>query len=324
MNDNLSALRDPTDGSLLVEAGDCLRSSSGIYEYQVVGSIPRFVSTDNYAADFGKQWNAFKNTQLDSFTGIPVSEERLARCMNGHLDFVRQKRVLEAGSGAGRFSEVLLSYGAILHSFDYSSAVEANRDNNGHSNDFLLVQADVRSMPFQKEAYDYVICLGVVQHTPNPEETIRHLWKMVRPGGYLVMDHYIFKWKKKLPPPIGGAQEFYRLFILLLPAKRRMQTVKRIVDFFFPMHWSLRNSRMGRRILSRVSPVCFYYDEFGLSDKNTLYQWALLDTHDGTTDVFIHLRTAAQISSSLSELGATEIVFREAGNGVEAFCKKPI
>ena len=324
MNDDYSGLRDPSDGGPLVEAVSHLRSKSGAHEYPVVGSIPRFVSADNYAADFGKQWNAFKKTQLDSYTGIKASEERLSRCMNGHLQEVRDKRVLEAGSGAGRFSEVLLAHGALLHSFDYSSAVEANRDNNGHSRNFLLVQADVRAMPFGKGEYDYVVCLGMVQHTPDPEETIGHLWERVRPGGFLVLDHYIFKWTKMLPPPIGGAQEFYRRLMLLLPAKHRLRTVTRIVDFFFPLHWRVRNSRMGRRLLSRISPVCFYYNEFGLTDRKTLYEWALLDTHDGTTDVYRHLRTAAQISSCLSKLGATEMKVQEAGNGVEAFCRKPL
>jgi 2-polyprenyl-3-methyl-5-hydroxy-6-metoxy-1,4-benzoquinol methylase len=324
MNEDFSGLRDPFDGEPLIAGEGHLRSKSGLREYPVVGSIPRFVSVDNYAADFGRQWNTFRRTQLDSYTGIKTSEQRLSRCMNGHLQQVRNKRVLEAGSGAGRFSEVLLAHSAVLDSFDYSTAVEANRDNNGHSGNFLLVQADARSMPFKKGEYDYVVCLGVLQHTPNPEETIGHLWDMVRPGGYLVIDHYIFTWKKMLPPPLGSAQPIYRRLMLLLPANHRLRAVTRIVDFFFPLHWQVRNSRIGRWLLSRVSPVCFYYDEFGLTNRTTLYEWALLDTHDSTTDVYRHLRTTAQISSCLSKLGATEIIVREAGNGVEALCRKPL
>lgn len=322
MNDNTRALRDPTDGSILVQEGEALRSQSG-KTYPIVNSIPRFVPKDNYAQDFGKQWNAFRKTQLDSYTGVPASRERLARCLNGHITRLKGKLVLEAGSGAGRFTEILLAEGATVHSFDYSEAVEANRDNNGASPNLALVQADVRHIPFEKGAYDYVVCLGMVQHTPDPEATIRHLWDMVRPGGYLVLDHYIFKWKKLFPPPIGGAQELYRHLILRLPAKRRLQVTNRIVDFFFPLHWRLRHSPMGKRFLSRISPVCFHYNKFGLTDRQIVYEWALLDTHDGTTDVYRHLRTARQISTCLGNLGATEMTVREAGNGVEAFCRKP-
>jgi SAM-dependent methyltransferase len=323
MNDDISVLRDPADGSLLVKEGASLRSESG-KTYPVVHSIPRFVPEDNYAKDFGKQWNAFRKTQLDSYTGVPASRERLSRCLNGHVTRLRGRLVLEAGSGAGRFTEILLAQGAIVHSFDYSEAVEANAENNGSSPHLTLVQADVRQMPFEKGAYDYVVCLGMVQHTPDPEATIGHLWDMVRPGGYLVLDHYIFKWKKRFPPPIGGAQEVYRRLMLLLPAERRLKVITGIVDFFFPLHWRLRDSMMGRRFLSRISPVCFHYNKFGLTDKRMVYEWALLDTHDGTTDVYRHLRTARQISSCLAMLGATEIEVREAGNGVEAFCRKPL
>ena len=78
--------------------------------------------------------------------------------------------VLEVGSGAGRFTEILLKHGAIVHSIDYSNAVDANAINNGHHENLTLVQADIRRIPFPKAIYDYVVCLGVIQHTPNSEE----------------------------------------------------------------------------------------------------------------------------------------------------------
>ena len=323
MNKNYSMLRDPYNAdNLTMEAGFLKCEASGKC-YSVIGSIPRFVDGGNYAEDFGKQWNIYRKTQLDSYTGTNASYERLSRCMNGHLGHVKEKSVLEAGSGAGRFTEVLLHHGAIVHSFDYSTAVEANRDNNGDSDRLTLVQADVRRMPFEKASYDYVICLGMVQHTPNPEETISCLWQMVRPGGYLVLDHYLFKWRKKFPPPIGGAQEIYRHLMLALPRRLRLGLITKIVDFFFPLHWKFKNSLTARRILSWVSPVCFHYGEFGLLDRIIIYEWALLDTHDGTTDFYRHLRTVKQISEYLTNLGAADLVVREGGNGVEAFCKKP-
>ncbi len=128
--------------------------------------------------------------QLDSYCGVAVSESRLGRCMLGELQSIEGKRVLEAGSGAGRFTEVLLKHGAYVHSFDYSNAVDANASNNGGNQRLTLVQADIRRMPFARSTYDYVVCLGVLQHTPSPEESIKCLWAMVKPGGALVIDHY--------------------------------------------------------------------------------------------------------------------------------------
>ena len=112
--------------------------------------------------------------------------------MGFHPSLLKDKLILEAGSGAGRFTEILLKYKSVVHSFDFSTAVEANAINNKDEN-LILVQADIRKIPFQKKFYDFVICLGVLQHTPNPEESIRSLWNMLKPGGKLIIDHYLFK-----------------------------------------------------------------------------------------------------------------------------------
>jgi SAM-dependent methyltransferase len=290
---------------------------------EVVNGIPRFVPPDNYARDFGQQWNLFPTTQLDSVSGLSLSEERLSRCLRGELSGLAGKLVLEAGSGAGRFTEILLKHGAIVHSFDYSNAVEANALNNGSHENLTLAQADIREMPFEKTRYDYVICLGVLQHTPSPEESIGKLWEMVKPGGRLVFDHYRYVWKFQLPPPFGSAGIVYRWLALKLPPKKRFGFVKRMVDFWFPIHWNARHSLLAQRIIRRFSPVHFYYPDIPLKDRQMFYEWALLDTHDSTTDHYKHLRSPEQIRKTLMDLGAQDIHVSVGGNGVEAWCVKP-
>jgi len=135
----------------------------------------------------------------------------------------------EAGArgrvGRRALHEVLLKHGATVDSFDYSAAVEANAANNGGHPKLTLVQADIRRIPFPRESYDLVVCLGVLQHTPDPEESIRRLWEMVKPGGALVIDHYRRKIRNYLPPPIGVAGMVYRWRILRLPADRQFAVV---------------------------------------------------------------------------------------------------
>jgi SAM-dependent methyltransferase len=264
----------------------------------------------------------FPATQLDSHTGVPMSEERLARCFAGPLEQVRGRRVLEAGSGAGRFTEVLLKYGAKLDSFDYSDAVEANALNNGDKH-FTLAQADIRAMPFECDSYDFVVCLGVLQHTPDTEASIAKLWEMVRPGGRLVIDHYRWNLWLRLPPPLGNAEKLYRRIMLALPPERRWSAVKKLVDFWFPIHWRLRKSKWAQRALARISGVRFYYGVMPLDSRERHYEWSLLDTHDGTTDRFKRFRTVGSIRKTLQNLGAENIQVWKGGNGVEASCTKP-
>jgi SAM-dependent methyltransferase len=322
MNPKYSRLVAPNSGETLSwEEHSCQSQSGTIYE--ISGDIPRFVSSDNYAQAFGSQWVKFPKTQLDSATGIPLSSDRLARCLGENLETLEGKLVLEAGSGAGRFTEILLAHGATVDSFDFSKAVSANLLNNGSHPNLCLVQADIRSMPFPTSTYDLVLCLGVVQHTPNSEESIKALWSRVRPGGMLVFDHYRRKVRNYLPPPIGVGNMAYRRYFLRLPEEQQFEAVKRTFDRWFPLIWRFRDSKAIQFALSRISPIVNYYPHFGLRDKDMYYEWMLLDTHDAMTDVYKHRRTAREISQLLTSLGAVDINVSHGGNGIEASCKKP-
>ena len=99
-------------------------------KYRVINKIPRFVNDNNYTSAFGIQWNHFRTTQLDSFSNFPLSESRLKRCIGKDLfSKLEGKLILEAGCGAGRFTEILLHNGANVASVDMSSAVDANQEN---------------------------------------------------------------------------------------------------------------------------------------------------------------------------------------------------
>ena len=61
----------------------------------IVDGIPRFVGEGSYASLFGDQWKQYKKTQLDSYTGSPISENRLNRCLGPLKDELNGKLVLE-------------------------------------------------------------------------------------------------------------------------------------------------------------------------------------------------------------------------------------
>ena len=39
----------------------------------------------------------------------------------------------------------------------------------------MVIQADINDMPFADGVFDVVVCLGVIQHTPDTEKTIKDL-----------------------------------------------------------------------------------------------------------------------------------------------------
>ena len=146
---------------------------------------------------------------------------------------------------------------------------------------------------------------------------------MVSPGGALVIDHYRWTLRWMLPPPIRDCVGVYRWLILRLPEASRFAFVKRLTYWWFPIHWKFRDSIVMQRVLGRFSLVIFHYPGIHLKDRQSHYEWSLLDTHDSTTDAYTHMRTPRQIEQFLVSLGARDITVRTGGNGVEAFCRKP-
>lgn len=271
----------------------------------------------DYTDSFGLQWNAFRKTQLDSYTGLPISEERLKRCFGPLWNSLSSVTMLECGCGAGRFTEVLLRQGARLVSVDLSSAVVANKDNCPLSERHAVLRADVNALPFSRR-FDLVMCLGVIQHTVSPEKTIADLYAAVRPGGHLVIDHYapsVSRWLTLKP--------LYRAYLRRQDPPRAMGLVKKAVNWFYPLHVRFRGSPLAWTALSRVSPLTTYLQSIPELPGNLQREWCELDTHDSLTDFYKHLRTKDQIEGILSGLGAAEVSCWEAGNGVEARCRKP-
>lgn len=296
--------------------------------FPIIGGIPRFVETSGYASAFGRQWKKWNRTQLDSVSGLQLSRNRLERCVGGDLTVLAGKTVLEAGCGSGRFTEVMLGAGARVVAFDLSEAVEATSENIGERSDFFCLQADVRNAPLHPESFDFVVCLGVIQHTPSPEETIRALARFVGPGGALVIDHYAPHDTKNEQSHRTPVRRFVRQIAIHLPSALSFVWIRSICRVMIPMHRFLRppdrfrgQSRL-RRMLRRVSPVMDYYESLAQLSTADVEIWMTLDTHDALTDRYKHHRTVEQIRDALTSAGLSVEAVYYGGNGVEARARK--
>jgi SAM-dependent methyltransferase len=286
--------------------------------YKILNKIPRFIPDDNYASSFGLQWNKFRKTQLDSYTGLSITRDRLTRIAGGSLGIFGNKNVLEAGCGAGRFTEIMLQAGARVFAVDISNAVEANYENCKDYRNYFVCQADIKNLPFLAEQFDIVVCIGVIQHTPDPEETMSALCLYVKPGGLLLIDHYTHGY------PITPSRRILRQYLLKKSKRFSMIFCQVLTAIFWPFHrlfWIMRKIRWINKLRDKFlyySPVVDYHDTYPSLKGKLQFKWALLDTHDTLTDYYKHLRSAEEIKSHLLKYGMTDIVINLGGNGIEA------
>jgi SAM-dependent methyltransferase len=301
-----------------LRSGDTSLSCPEGEQFPILRGIPRFVFGRTYSDTFGLQWMRFRRTQLDSYTRTTLSRERARRCLGeGLFENLARFDVLECGCGAGRFTEVLLREGARVTSVDLSNAVEANEANCPTSERHRIAQADILQLPFVPRSFDVVFCLGVVQHTPSPEETIGTLYEQVRPGGWLVFDCYRhhLRWILSTAP-------LFRSLLRRLPPEHGLAVTDWLARRLFPVHRVARG--VFGTLLRRLSPVQTYYHVFPELCDDLQREWSLLDTHDVLTDWYKHYRTSSQILSLLRELGLEQIWVGEGGNGVEARGRRPL
>ena len=174
-------------------------------------------------------------------------------------------------------------------------------------------------MPYCDESFDVVICMGVIQHTPSPEATIKDLYALVKKGGTLIIDHYTFTKSDFLR---FGAP-VYRRFLRKMPADKTIPYTQKLVKRYLPWHKKFTGNKIMSVLLNRISPVISYYSVFPQLNDQQQEEWALLDTHDSLTDWHKNFRSKKQIIETLQNLGATAIWCEYGGNGVEASCKKP-
>jgi ubiquinone/menaquinone biosynthesis C-methylase UbiE len=84
--------------------------------------------------------------------------------------------VLEVGSGAGSLQDIVGDYTGL----DISATVRPKYHKR-------FVQADARAMPFRDAEFDAVWTIWVLEHVPNPEQALREIRRVLKPGGLLYL-----------------------------------------------------------------------------------------------------------------------------------------
>jgi len=293
-------LEHAAEGEGDIEEGT-LVSADGKHRFPIVDSIPRFVPASNYADNFGLQWNAFRATQLDSHSGVPVSRERFLAFSGWDPAALQGALVLDVGCGAGRFAEVALDCGARVVAVDYSSAVDACWKNLRHRPGLEVVQGDIYALPFAPGRFDFVYCFGVLQHTPDVRGAFRALPRQLRPGGSLAADVYPALWRNAIWP-----KYWLRPLTKRLPAGTLFRALETLVPMLLPLSTALGRIPVIGRQLRYAVPVMNYTGVFPLGPRQ-IQEWALLDTFDMLAPTHDHPQRIAEFRRWFLDAGLEDV-----------------
>ena len=274
--------------------------------FPITGGIPRFVAPeDNYCGNFGFQWNRWKAVQVDRLAGHTLSGDRLHGDTAWSPEWLKGKLVLDAGCGAGRFTDVLAADGARVVAMDLSEAVDAcHETTRAHGEGVQCLQASLFELPFKPGVFDAVMCMGVIQHTPDPARVMRGLPRLLKPGAPLVYNFYErgqLEWLQFIKYGL-------RTFTPSLPVGLTLGLSKLMTVLFFPLTLVLSRIPVVRQAI-RLIPICATHHE-GLT-LGQQFTWTLLDTFDWYGPRYELRQDHRQVMGLLADLGLDAVEGRE-------------
>lgn len=259
--------------------------------YEISNFIPRFVEDDNYLKSFSFEWNIHRKTQLDSANKDNymrhISESLFQKRVDFSLSDLKDKLVLDAGCGMGRFAEVASNFGANVIGFDYSFAIDAAFENIGKRPNVHFIQADIFNLPFPLQTFDFIFSFGVLHHTPDCENAFKQLPPLLKRGGSISLSVY-----SRYNKGIVYTSDFWRLFTTKLPKK----SLYLLCHISVPLYFLYKIPLIGN-----IGKMLF------VIPMTPHWRWRVLDTFDWYSPKYQSKHTHAEVFKWFKDTGLSNI-----------------
>jgi SAM-dependent methyltransferase len=173
-------------------------------------------------AQIGGLYDRFNGDREQFFTDYDSFRYRLERHIPSCIKslHVAGKRVLEIGLGEGSESELLIREGARWTGIDLTPESVDRVRTRLTLRDLPLPYQDLRQdsvldLPFADDSFDIVFSHGVLHHVPDIRQAQQEIWRVLRPGGELVIMVYA-RWSLNYLVSIGVLRRAALLAAVLL------------------------------------------------------------------------------------------------------------
>lgn len=106
--------------------------------------------------------------------------------MEAARPYCEGRNVLEVGCGTGLVLERLKAMAGRVTGIDLSMGMVQK----AHQRGLTVAQASATDLPFADNTFDVAVSFKVLAHIPPIRETVAECARVVRPGGYLVLEFY--------------------------------------------------------------------------------------------------------------------------------------
>lgn len=283
--------------------------------YPIENYIPRFSRSTHYADSFGPQWRTFARSQLDTERTLE-SEIRFDSEIGWDEEQLAGKTVVEFGSGAGRFVDIVSRRNAgLVIGLDATDAVDAAQETLGDRGNILFVQGDIFNAPIRKFSVDFAYSVGVLHHTPDPEEGFRILTNTVKPPGKVAVSLYEISLYAR---PNRNSLKVLSIELLWALNLWRCEFFRAITSRL-PDNWFLAYCKTVVPVLHYINKIpVLRYLRYLL--PSTCYRhlpviWSMVDTHDTYATKIVHQYRGKDVFQWFLKEGIGDIVLHNSRAG---------
>ena len=122
------------------------------------------------------------------------------KIVHDFLESPKNKKILDAATGTGRFAIYLAKFGAKITACDLSEKMLHIGRNKAVENkiNVRFEIGNVEDLPYPTEMFDFVIAIRIMMHLKSPKRGLKEMKRVLKKGGYIIFEipNRISPWAK--------------------------------------------------------------------------------------------------------------------------------